>query len=126
MTTLFSHTVNKGAINDFSLQPPQIVFTMTLAADTAQSITLPGDAATGIAATKLTNSFEVVFYVQDGKNVGYSTVGTAVIPPGSAAQTSTEMIRSGMGRYMREGTVISFITHDASAVVSVSVFSVNN
>ena len=114
----------RGAINDFSCLTPSIVFTTTLAAGVEQHFTIPGGNSVGASSTSLSN-WVAVFTVQDAKNVFYSINGTAVVPTGSFAETMSEMIRNGMGRHVRQSQVISAITPDTTAYLSISMFSIS-
>jgi len=113
----------RGALNDFSCLTPDIVFTTTLASGVEQNFTVPGGNSVGASATALSN-WVAVFTPQDGKNIWYSIAGTAALPTGAFAQTKSEMIRVGMGRHLRETQVISVITPDASAYISIALFSI--
>lgn len=123
MSTLFNQNLPRGALNDYSCLFSDTVYTTTLAADTAQSFVVPGSAPLGASAT-LKNNFIAVFKVQDGKCVFVSNSGTAVIATGSFAATQSEMIINGMGRHVTEGQTLSFISHDTTAIISVSLYSV--
>ena len=123
MSTLFNQNLPRGALNDFSCLFSDTVYTTTLAANTAQSFTVPGSAPLGASAT-LKNNFIAVFKIQDGKTVFVSVAGTAVVASGSFAATQSELIINGMGRHVTQGQTLSFITADTTAIISVSLYSV--
>lgn len=128
MTVLFNQNLPRGATNDFSNQFSDLIYTTTLAANTAQSITVPSTSATGMGASASTsNRFIAIFKVQDGKTVFVSRAGTAVVATGSVAATQSELIPNGyeMGRHVKAGDTLSLITADASAIVQVVFYFVN-
>lgn len=115
MTTTFKNNTLReaGTINDFGNVFSDIKWFSTLAADTAQSVTVPDSAGMGgSVATK--NKFIAFFKVQDGASVFVSNSGTAEVPSGTFDETNSEPVRDGMGRHVVGGTTLSFITHDSS------------
>ncbi len=120
MTVLFNQNLPRGAINDFSNLFSDLIYTTTLAANTAQSVTVPLTSALGMGASaSASNAFIAIFKVQDAKTVFVSRAGTAVVATGSVAATQSEMIINGMGRHVKAGDTLSLITADTTAIVQV-------
>lgn len=124
-TTFFQNVKSAGCFDDFGLAFAESQWDTTLAADTAQSVTVPSFGPVG-ASVGASNKFLAIIKVQSGKTVFVSNSGTADIPGGSFAATDSEIVGEKLGRYVKAGETLSFITHDAGgAYVWVGFYAVN-
>lgn len=109
-------------INGFGLPFCDTVYTATLAANTAATITVPGAAAIGATGTT-TNKYIAVFsYGSGGYPVWVSANGTAAEPAGATFVLSNSELRPD-GKYVYAGQILSIIC-DAAIDVSVAFYAV--
>lgn len=90
----------------------------------AQDVPVPLQAGMGGSVGSV-NKYLAVIVPQDGKTIFVSNSGTAVLPGASFAAGSKLIPQRGIGRYVKAGSTLSFITSDTSAYVSVEFFFVN-
>jgi len=88
-----------------------------LAANTAQSITVPSKDRNYIA----------VIAPQYGKTIYADGITTAVVPSGSFSASTSEIVPSiGLSRYVNAGQTLSFITGDTGgATITVKFYAAN-
>lgn len=112
-TTTFNQNIKGiGCIDDFGLAFAEAEWSTTLAADTAQPVTVPAFGAVG-GSVGANNKFAAIIKIQAGKTVFVSNSTTATLPGGSFAATTCELIDGKMCRYVTAGSSLSFITHDS-------------
>jgi hypothetical protein len=94
-------------------------FQLNIVADTALTVTLPGTSNDKYILTFGCSSDSEIY-------VGYGV--TAVLPGSGVATTNAfiEFVVPGMQRYAIGGTTLSFITHDTTDYVGVSIRSITN
>lgn len=94
-------------------------FQLNIVADTALTVTLPGNSD---------QKFILTFGVSSNSSV-YVGYGVTAVLPGSGAATSNpfiEFVVPGMQRYAIGGKTLSFITHDTTDYIGVSIRSIPN
>ncbi len=101
-----------GAVG-YGLTDTQTKYSTVLAANTAQSITLPED-------FKL---YEVIFSFEPGASVWVSCDGSDAEVPGSSFDVTNSELNPVDRRYPG-GTTLSFITADTTAQVGVIIYGV--
>lgn len=94
--------------------------TFNLATNAAQSFTVPGD---------VTSNYSCRFGYRFDSNVFVCVNGTATVP-GAGTKNSTQYQElnpgiDGSQRYLKGGDVISIVTPDANAYVSLSIRQIN-
>lgn len=127
MTTTFKNNTLReaGTINDFGNVFSDIQYHVTLANGVAQSVTVPSSAGMG-GSVATTNKFLARFKVPYGAKVRVSNTTTATNPTGTFAATTCELIDNDMGRHVKAGSTLSFITNDsAGADVWVGFYFIN-
>lgn len=124
IVTTYAPAVSNLSNNGFSLLFSKAKYSATIAAstDTSFTVSLGGD---GIAYPSVRDGFIAIFKIQQGKNV-YCAVNTAASVPAGAsfAETDSELLISGDGRFVRNGDVLHFYTTDSGgAEVTVLFYS---
>ncbi len=97
--------------NAYAPMDASMKYRVTLAANTAQSVTLPSEKGRYIVA----------FSVQGGARVWVDFSATATLPTGTMAPTTSSL--NPAQRMLMGGTTISLITADTNADVGIEVFS---
>jgi phosphosulfolactate phosphohydrolase-like enzyme len=113
-------TFSKG-VNGFGLPFCDTVYSVTLGANTAASVTVPG--ASADFSDSIPKYIAVFSFVQ-GSSV-YATInGTAVVPAGnSLAATTSELLNlDNAAKYVKAGDVISIISAHAATDVSIALY----
>jgi hypothetical protein len=103
MSIKFLMTRDIGGFNGFGIQPTYDIHATSLAANTAQSVTVPSNYGNWIA----------IFTYTPGANIWVSFSGTAAVATSSF--TSGISVLNPAGRAVVAGQVISFITSDTTA-----------
>lgn len=115
MNTFVTPLNFKKDTNGFNSYAPSFTnlnYSVTLAANTAQSLTVPE-----------TNAYFVaIFQVTPGASVWVANGVTAEVPGGTFSQTSSQL--NPGARYVKAGDVLSFITSTTTAAVGVSFYAV--
>ncbi len=126
MTINFNQFVTKGAVNDFSAEQTDEKYSVTLAAGTAKTVTVPSRPGIGLSITG--PKFLMVINVDPADLVWFSVNGTAVTATGLSnfTKTSSEIVKNGIGRYVAAGDVVSFKTDETTAVVNVCFYYLSN
>lgn len=115
MSTKLSLTRDINGYNAFGIFPTYDIFAGSLAANVAQTITVPSNFQYWLA----------IFTFSPGSNIWVNFTTTATVP-GSTISANTNVLNPA-GRQVMEGTTISFITSDAtSPFVCVELQAVNN
>jgi hypothetical protein len=125
-TTTFNQNIRgAGCIDDFGLAFAISKWGTTLAADVAQSVTVPSFGAVG-ATVGANNKYAAIIRAQEGKTIFVSNTGTATLPGGAFAETNSEPVGKKTCRYVTAGSTLSFITHDTGGgYVWVGFYAVN-
>lgn len=115
MSTQLSFGRDINSYNAYAPIPSTTVFSATLSAGTASSVTVP-----------LTHAVWVVaFSVQPGADAWVDFTGaTAAAPVAGTFAASTSVLNPGQ-RMVPGGTVISIVTNSTTADVSVEMYSVS-
>lgn len=126
MARSFIRTITKDVANDFSCRFSDIKYEAALTSGGgAKSITVPGGRGEGPASQTGTNNYIAIIKVEDAAQVWVSDSGTATAASSANfTATASELVVSGMGRYVKGGSTLSFITPDSSADVSVVFYAV--
>ena len=115
MNTFVTPLCFKKDANGFNSYAPSFTilnYSTTLAANTAQSLTVPD-----------TNpNFVAVFSFTPGASVFIANNHTATIPGGSFSQEDSQL--NPAARLVKSGDVLSFITNNTTANVCVSFYAV--
>jgi hypothetical protein len=106
-------------INGFGLPFCDTIYTATLAANTVQTITVPGTAAMG-AVGYTTDKYVAIFSYTAA--IWVAVNATAAIPAGGTFALSTSELNPN-AKYVRAGDVISIISVPGASV-SVSIYSI--
>lgn len=115
MSTKLSLTRDINGYNAFGIFPTYDIYSGSLAANVAQSITVPSNNQYWLA----------IFTFSPGANIWVSFTTTATVPGGTVG-TGTSVLNPA-GRQVMQGTTISFITSDAtSPFVCLELQAVNN
>lgn len=115
-------TVNLAMTRDvngyvaFGVQFTPLNWDTTLAANVAQSATVPNN------PSSTNNVWLAIFSFEKGTDVYVANNATATVAGGSFAQTPSQL--NPTPRQVNGGDVLSFITADTSAVVGVSYYAV--
>jgi|ERR1017187_97935 hypothetical protein len=102
MSTKFNMTKDIAGYNGFGIMPSYDIQSSSLAANTAQSITVPSNYSNWIA----------IFSYTPGSNIWVSFTGTAALPTSSFGAHISVLNPSA--RAVKAGEVISFITGDST------------
>lgn len=112
MATKFSMVRDINGYNSFALPYSDTNYNMLLAANVAQTVTMPTDNA----------KYLVVFSFESGSNVWTAPNTTAVIPSGAAAAGVSQL--NPTVRIMSSGDTLSLITNATTAHVGVSIYAI--
>jgi hypothetical protein len=118
MSTWLNFGRDVQGYNAYAPQFPTDIFTATLAATTAESITVPGNAPMWIMYVR----------VQPDGWVWCSHTTTASVPAGGTLANASSELIAGTIEYKRTvyaGDVISFITANTTCDIEVAFFAVN-
>lgn len=110
-SVLFNMIRDINGYNGFGLPFCFDTFTATLAANTAETITVPSKY----------NYWLMICSYQDGSTVWVSNGHTAAVPAGGSFASSTSQLKP-VARLVYQGDVVSFITSDTTADVEVSFY----
>jgi hypothetical protein len=111
-------------VNAFGLLFSNTVQTVTLAANTDTTCTVPVGAATGGAPTATSfNKYIAVFSYTTGDDIWVANNQTAAVPAGAVFAASTSALRPN-ARSVKAGDVLHFITAAANASVSVEFYAI--
>lgn len=126
MTTSYITKITNQVNNGFSLQFSDTKFDVRLAVTTDTSLTIAGTQALGASTTDTTN-YIAIFKVQDGKTVYVANNATAASSVSTSfATTTSEQIKSGDCRSVKNGDVLHFYTPDAGGIlVNVLLYAVS-
>lgn len=111
MTTQLLFTRDAGGYNTFIVTPSDSIQDTTLAANVAQTFTVPNDAS----------KYAAIIVSNPGATIFVSLNDTAAVP-GAAVAASTSMLNPP-GIRVKAGDTISVITSDISAYVAVYFYS---
>lgn len=103
MPTKFNMTKDVAGYNGFGVDFSLDGFSMVLAANVAQSVTVPSTYPWFLA----------VFSYTPGSNIWVDGITTAVVPTGAAAATTAKL--NPAARRVKAGSTISFKTSDATS-----------
>jgi hypothetical protein len=118
MSTFLNFGRDVQGYNAYAPQFPTDIFTATLAANTAESITIPSNYAVWIMYVR----------VQPTGYVWASNSGTAAVPAGGTFASAISELIPGTLEYKRTvyaGNVISFITPNTTCDIEVSLFPIS-
>ncbi len=113
MTTKFSMQRDINGYNGFGLQFSDTNYSATIAANTATSLTVPGNSTT--------TKFLAVFSFTPGGSVYVANNETAAVPAGSSFASTTSVLNP-TARVCNTGDVLSFITADVADDIQVSFY----
>lgn len=100
---------------------PDLIYSATLAANVAQTITTPSTSSMGCANGNGSGTKYVAeFKPQEGTNIWVANNATAEVQNTSVDTSSSELVLPGMLRIVNGGDVLSFITSETNAYFSVS------
>ena len=102
-STKFNMTRDINGYNGFGIPFSLDGSTMVLAANTAQSVTVPANYPHWIA----------IFSYTPGSNIWVDGINTAVVPSGAASASTARLNPSA--RYVKKGQTISFKTSDITS-----------
>jgi len=111
MTTKFAMGRDINGYNAFITPPCDDLISGTLAEDTEQNITVPSASP----------RYNAIFSYELGGNVWVSINDTAVV--GSDALSATTSEQNPVGKQVKAGDTISFITSDTSVNVGVAFYA---
>lgn len=115
MSTKLSLTRDINGYNAFGVFPTFDVFSGSLTANAAQSITVPSNNQYWLA----------IFTYTPGANIWVNFTTTATVPGGTVGSSSN--VLNPAGRQVKAGSTISFITSDGtSPFICIELQSVNN
>lgn len=112
--TPFNMVRDVNGFNGFGLTPSDDMADTTLAANVAQTFTVPTTAAFYIA----------IFSIDPGLRVFARYDGSAAVLPSGSVVTTNKSELNPVGRKLQGGSTFSCITPDASAYVQVSYYAV--
>lgn len=115
MSTKFILTRDINGYNGFGLPFAEDNRTATLTVGVAASYTVPSNYENWIA----------IFGIEPGANVWVAIGATASVPAGNTFAASASQLNP-VGRLVSAGDVISCITPDATANVSISLYAIGN
>jgi len=111
MSTKFQLTRDINGYNGFGLKFADDKYSTTLASSVAQSLVIPSNFAKWIA----------IFSFAPGTEVWVANNAAATIPGGAFAATNSEL--NPVGREVAGGDILSFITPNTQAEVSVTLYA---
>lgn len=110
-------------VNGFGLPFTNTSYSATLAANTDTAITVPGLQASGAPGAIYAKMYALIDY--SGGSVWVANNAAATLPAGAAfAQTNSEL--NPVGKYVKAGDVLHFITSAANVEVNVAFFAVQD
>ena len=124
MATTYNINSYSRGVNGYGLPFCDTIFTSTLDAATAATVTVPGNATLGPTVYQI-DKFLAVFSYQPGTSVFVAVNGTAAVPAGNAFVESNSELNPSC-KFVNAADVLSFITPDATAQVSVAIYSFLN
>ena len=124
---MLPYNVNKGfqGINGFGLQPCDLIYNATLTVDNEESVTVPAVADIGSPAQPSNILIAVITTNDTGLFVSFGN--TAALPAGATFAAATSSLVPQAFPYARQvkgGSTISFISHSATANVSIEFYTV--
>jgi len=122
MTTKFNMTRDINGYNGFGLVFSDTNYKTTLSTGVAQSLTVPNSIPLGGAPTSANLHLIAVFSFEPGTRVWVANGATAVVPTGSFVATASQL--NPAARDVQAGDVLSFITNDTTADVSVAFYAI--
>lgn len=96
---------------DYSLPIESTKFSITLLQNSAQPVTVPD----------FVGMWKIVFSFEPGAKIWVAFDSTAALPAGNTFASTTSILNPTT-RYMKQGTIISFITNDQSAEIGIECF----
>lgn len=128
MTTNFRYDQSKNFYNDFGQQFSDTVYSVTLAASTAASFSVPSTIGAGMPSnTGVNKKFLAMFSYSAGSSyadVFVTTNGTAAVPAGSSlAATFSEL--NPKAKVVNSGDVISCISAGTPSV-TIALYSIRD
>lgn len=124
--SITQYNINSYAhgVNGFGLPFTNTSYSVTLAAATDTTLTVPGLQAGGAPSALYAKMYAVISYTTDGV-VWVASNAVAALPAGAAfAQTTGEL--SPHCKYVKAGDVLHFITAGANVQVNVAFFAVQD
>lgn len=122
LDTLTNNAIIAKAQDDFSATFADIKYSVSLAASTAQQITVPNELGLGIQGKKNALVLAVIKIVV-GKTVWVARNATAALPSGTIALCDEELVAPVMCRAVYGNDTLSFISPDANTVLWVGFYS---
>ena len=121
MTTQYNVDIYTRGINSFGSPFCDAVFSATLAANTAASVTVPG--ASSVPGTPIPK-YLAVFKVEAVSPVYMTINGTAAVPAGGTlAATNSELISyPADAKIVKAGDIISVITATANTDITIALY----
>jgi hypothetical protein len=123
MTTKFSMARDIGGFNGFGLLFSDTKYNTTLAANTAQSLTVPSVMGMGGNGIYSEPVYLAIFSYAPGSSVWVANNATAAVPGGSFAAATSEL--NPAARQVNGGDVLSFITADTSDEIGVTFYVIS-
>lgn len=124
--TLYNIPPNANGVNGFALKQAGLLYSATLAANTAATVTVPSSFAMGTYASPQSKpQFVAVFSYEAGPNVYVSINNTAAVPAGATLAATTSELNPH-SRLVQAGDVISVITATASTDITIALYAINN
>ena len=121
MTTPYNVNSYSKGVNGYGLPFCDTVFTATLDADTASAVTIPGNATLGPTVYQI-DKYLAVFSYEPGTSVFVAVNGTAELPTDNDFEQSNSELNPSC-KFVQAADVLSFITHNTTANVSVAIYS---
>lgn len=115
MTTLFSLIRDINGYNGFGLMFADNKYSVTLAATTVATLTIPSTYQNWIA----------IFSFEPGTNIWVANNATAAIPAGNTIAASTSDLNP-VGRFVQGADVLSLITASTTADVGILLYALSN
>jgi hypothetical protein len=125
MTTQYKLQKDVAGYNGFGLQFCDQKYSVTIAASTEKTLTVPSNGSIGAALNNV-NKFLAVIQVTANVSVWVALNATAAVPAGSSFASTTSDLIVGSEYYAREvkaGDVLHFITATASTDISVQFYA---
>ena len=111
MSTRFSLTRDINGYNGFGVVPPDDMYSGLLSTGAAQSVTVPSNHA----------RWMIIFAFEPGASVWVAVNSTAVVPAGAISASRSEL--NPVGRQLKAGDIISFITPNPTATLGVLMYA---
>lgn len=113
MSTKFAMTRDINGYNGFGLMFADDKYSVTLAAATGATLTIPGNFAKWL----------VIFAYEPGTHVWVANNATAAVPAGATLVATTSELNP-TARHVKAGDVLSLITANTTADVGVSLYAI--